>query len=47
VDLNNFRADFDESRFSIKPFQGHPGPYGIKVIAAQIASKLNEPDLVD
>jgi len=45
--IDIYDADFDESRFSIKPFQGHPGPYGNKVIASNIASKLKELDLVD
>ena len=40
-------ANFDESKFSILAFKGHPSPYGNQVIAAQIAKKLGEWQLVE
>ena len=40
--IDIYDADFDESRFSIQPFQGHPSPYGNQVIASHVASKLKE-----
>jgi hypothetical protein len=44
--IDIYDAEFDESRFSILPFQGHSSPYGNKIIAAHIASKLKELNLV-
>jgi hypothetical protein len=40
--IDIYDADFDESRFSIRPFQGHPSPYGNQVIAFHVADKLKE-----
>lgn len=39
-------AEFDESRFSIMPFKGHPSRYGNQAIASHIAGKLKEWHLV-
>jgi lysophospholipase L1-like esterase len=44
--IDIYDANFDESRFSIQPFQGHPSPYGNQIIASHVASKLKELDLI-
>ena len=45
--IDIYDADFDESKFSIRPFKGHPSPIGNKVIASHIASRLEDLGLLE
>ncbi|UCC15062.1 MAG: hypothetical protein JSW21_03690 [Gammaproteobacteria bacterium] len=45
--IDIYEAEFDESRFSILPFQGHPSPYGNQVIASHVFSELRELNLIE
>jgi len=40
--IDIYDADFDESRFSVRPFEGHPSPYGNQVISSHVASELKK-----
>lgn len=47
VIIDIYDAEFDEERFSIRPFKGHPSAYGNGVIAAHVASELKGRGLVE
>jgi len=40
--IDVYEAEFDEARFSILPYRGHPNPYGNQVIAEHVANRISE-----
>ena len=40
-------AEFDDAKFNIRSYRGHPSVYGNRVIAAHVADQLRQHGLLD